>query len=322
MAGNLGAIGSGGEFKGFSATDFDAYDKKKWSSNAYTLERRNAKDKLLSLARAIASELSEDLGNLELGASEEAPSVANGRKVRAQWVFFTRDAATRKTLEPHLTKTDLMSGASLFDISVMHQHACLMMRLDHQGFAVGVEIASKAKVDRDNLAEKLKHEYPKQDLVSLCKELPGEATIGFEAEMASALDLTEAQAAKWAEELGSSDQPFIAQVLVPRDEEILAGEGLIGTASEYVSLFLPMFSFLAWSPTNDHKKVAAVIEEVKVAQKKAAPGLKAGDRVVMMSGLFAGRAGYIAEIEIEKGKAKVMVGPVSVSIDVKDLKAS
>jgi transcription antitermination factor NusG len=215
-----------------------------------------------------------------------------------------------------------MSGASLFDISVQHQHACLMMRLDHAGFAVGVEIASKAKVDRENLSEKLKHEYPKQDLVALCKELPGEATIGFEGEPVGALDLSMDQIAAWSKDLEGSDRPFLTEVLVPRDEEILATDGLIGTASEYVSLFLPMFDFLAWSPTNDHKKVTAVIEEVKVAQKKAAPSLKAGDRVVMMSGLFAGRAGYIAEIEAEKGKAKVMVGPVSVSVDVKDLKSS
>src|SRR5688572_25442823 len=179
MAGNLGAIGSGGEFKGFDPADFDAYEKKKWSSNAYTLQRRTAKDKLLALARSLVEELAEDLQSLELGASEEAPSVANGRKVKAQWVFFTRDAAQRKQLEPHLGKTDLMSGASLFDISVQHQHACLMLRLDHEGFAVGVELATKAKVDRENLGEKLKNEYPKQDLSALCKDLPGEAMIGF-----------------------------------------------------------------------------------------------------------------------------------------------
>jgi hypothetical protein len=322
MAGNLGAIGSGGEFKGFAAADFDAYEKKKWASNAYTLQRRTAKDKLLALTRAIAGDLSEELAGLELGASEEAPSVANGRKVSAQYVFFTRNAAQRKTLEPHLTKTDLMSGASLFDISVQHQHACLMLKLDHAGFSVGVEIATKAKVDRDNLVQKLKTEYAKEDLPNLCKELPGESKIGFQGELFSALDLQPQQLEKWASEMPSSDRAFVVEVLVPRDEEILADEALIGTAAEYVALFHPLFTYLAWSPHNDHTKVAAVIEEVKVAQKKAAPGLKAGDRVVMMSGLFAGRAGYIAEIEIDKGKAKVMVGPVSVSCDVKDLKSA
>jgi hypothetical protein len=320
MAGNLGAIGSGGEFKGFDPADFDAYEKKKWSSNAYTLQRRTAKDKLLALARAIVDEIGDELGTLELGASEEAPSVANGRKVMAQWVFFTRNASLRKQLEPHLGKTDLMSGASLFDISVQHQHACLMMRLDHAGFAVGVEIATKAKVDRENLCEKLKNEYPQQDLVALCKELPGESTIGFQGEPVKALDLSEKQIASWVANFEGSELPFIAEVLVPRDEEILGSEGLIGTAVQYVSVFLPMFGFLAWSANNDYTKVEDVLAQEMVAQKKADPGLKAGDRVVMMSGLFAGRAGYIAEID--KGKAKVMVGPVSVSVDVKDLKST
>ncbi len=320
MAGNLGAIGSGGAFSGFEPSDFDAYEKKKWSSNAYTLQRRTAKDKLLALVRAIAEELSDELTRFEVGASEEAPSVANGRKVQAQWVFFTRGAAERKTLEPHLAKTDLMSGASLFDISVQHQHACLMLRIDQAGFAVGVEIATKAKVDRDNVSEKLKTDYAKQDLIGLCKELPGEAVIGFAGDTVTAIDLSDVQIGSWLPAFGAAQQPFLAEVLVPRDEEILGSEGLIGTASEYVSQFLPIFSFLAWSPDNDHTKVEAVLEQEKVAQKKAAPGLRAGDRVVMMAGLFAGRAGYIAEID--KGKAKVMVGPVSVSVDVKDLKSS
>ena len=40
-----------------------------------------------------------------------------------------------------------------------------------------------------------------------------------------------------------------------------------------------------------------------------------------MSGLFAGRSGYLAELDA-KGRAKVMVGPVSVSVDAKDLKSS
>ena len=320
MGSELGAIGSGGDFKGFDAADFDAYEKKKWSSNAYTLARRTAKDKLLSLARAVAGELEEDLEFLELGASEEAPSVANNRTVRAQWVFFTRSADQREALKPFLGKTDLASGASLFDISVQHQHACLLVRLDYTGISVGVEIATKAKVDRDNAAEKLQSERARNQFVELCKSLPGGATVGFS--QAPALELSESEVQDWIEPLGQGELPFVAEVGIKREEELLGSEGLIGTVAQYVSQFAPIFKFLSWSKDNDHTKVTGAIQQEKEVRKKASPGFKAGDRVIMTSGLFAGRPGYVAEIDTDKGKAKVMVGPVSVSVDVGDLKAS
>lgn len=319
MASDLGAIGSGGDFRGFEPADFDAYEKKKWSSNAYTLARRNAKDKLLALAKVVERDLEEELSDLELGASEEAPSVANGRTVKAQWVFFTRASGARAALKPHLQKTDLASGASLFDISVQHQHACLMLRVDHQGFAIGVEIATKATVDRDNAREKLRTERAPGKLIDLCKSLPGEALIGPENDRVLAIDLTPDQVAGWPDALAGGDQPFVAEALIGRDEDILQSEHLIATAEEYVAAFVPVFRFLAWSPENDHTEVAGAIEQEKAVREQAARSFSAGDRVVMMSGLFAGRAGYIAEIN--KGKAKVMVGPVSVSVDVDDLKA-
>lgn len=319
MASDLGAIGSGGDFRGFEPADFDAYEKKKWTSNAYTLARRNAKDKLLALAKAVERDLEEDLAGLELGASEEAPSVANNRTVKAQWVFFTRAAPERAVLKPHLQKTDLASGASLFDISVQHQHACLMMRVDHLGLAIGVEIATKAKVDRDNAREKLGTERSPGKLIDLCKTLPGESTIGPERDRSLAIDLTPDQIASWLEPLAATDQPFVAEAVIGRDEELLQSENLIATAEEYVAAFIPVFRFFAWSPENDHTEVTGAIEQEKAVREQATGSFSAGDRVVMMTGLFAGRAGYIAEIH--KGKAKVMVGPVSVSVDVNDLKA-
>src|SRR4051812_8718650 len=95
---DMGAIGSGGAFAGFVDGDFNAYEQKKQSSNAFTLERRKAKDKLLALVRAVTEELGDQLKGLELGASDEAPTVANARKVEAQWAFFTRSAEERTSI--------------------------------------------------------------------------------------------------------------------------------------------------------------------------------------------------------------------------------
>ncbi len=318
MSSHLGAIGAGIKFSGFSDSDFDAYEKKKWTSNAYTLARRNAKDKLLALFRAAQGDLQEEIGVMELGASEEAPSVANGRKVQAQWVFLTRPSQERARLKPHLQKTDLQSGASLFDIAIQHQHACLVTRLEYEGLAVGVELATKATVDRDNAAEKLKDELNATKFLARCKELPGNATAGFGETTTRVLDLTVEQLMAWFEQFRAHEETFRIEVFFERNEELLQSENLIGTIADQMGTFLEIYRGLAWAPENDYTEVEKVVQEAVTRQEKESV-LEPGARVVMLAGLFAGRAGYIAEIDA-KGKAKVMVGPVNVTVDAKDLK--
>lgn len=316
---HLGAFGSGGAFTGFETADFDAYLEKKWTSNAYTLERRRAKDRLLALSRAIEQELEEDIADLEMGASDEAPSVANGRKVKAQWAYFTRGANARQALQPLLNRTNLSAGAALFDISVQHQHACIALKLDQDGLAVSVELADKAAVDRDNLKAKLQTEEGLAELLELSRSLPGGCAMGFEGDLVTCLDVEESHAQGWLQGF-DSDKTFLIEALIPKEEEVLASDAFIGTAAEYVAELLPAFDFVAWSPQNDFAKLQLTLskEKKKAKEKKVDPELEAGARVTILAGLFAGRPGYLAEIE--KGKAKVMVGPVSVTVDIKDVK--
>lgn len=321
-AGNLGALGSGGTFSGFGPEAFSAYEKKKWSSNAYTLERRRAKDAILALARAVEASLPDVLCNLEMGASDEAPSVANGRKVTAQWVFFTRPGADRACIEPLLEKTDLHAGASLFDISVQHRHACIVLRLDAEGLAIGLEIAGKAKVDRKNAVEKLSQAWAVAKLVELCRALPADATVAVGGERVVASLLLAEQVEQWRKELAEGDGALIAEVVLPRGDDIHRSTDLIASVARNVSAFMPVFQFLAWSRENDCVKVRVAMEkQVSGEREKIAHAFEAGARVTISSGLFAGRAGYVTEID-GKGKAKVMVGAVSFSVDVKDLRGA
>ena len=324
MAGsdNLGAIGSGGPFAGFRDEDFDAYQKKKWRSNSFTLARREAKDRVLALSRAVAEELEEELADLELGASEEAPSVANGRQVKAQWVFFTRHTDARAGLKRFLNKTDLMSGANLFDIAVHHQHACLIFRLDERGLAVGVELASKATVDLENAAKKLGYQDARKDGLEILQSLPNRTELVWRDERTPAIDVTDEQLATLHTDLQARSSTLKFEALLPRDEEILRSDALIGTVEEQLASFVPLYRYLAWSPENDYAAVKVEIkrQKKKQAQKQdEAAAIGVGARVTILSGLFSGRAGYVAEIE--RGKAKVMVGPVSVTVDAKDLKS-
>ncbi len=318
--GNLGAFASGGDFAGFLPADFDAYLEKKWGSNAYTLARRGAKDRLLSLCRAIEDELAEELEGLDMGASDEAPSVANGRKVKAQWAYFTRGANARTSLQPLLNKTKLSSGAALFDISVQHQHACIALKLDQDGLAVSVELADKASIDRDNLKAKLQNEEALAALIELASSLPEGCAMGFEGELVTALDLTLEQAGKWLDGF-ASDKTFLIEALIPKEEEVLASEDFIGTAADYIEALMPAFHFLSWTPENDFSKLKLTIakEKKKAKEVVVAPDLKAGASITILAGMFAGRSAYIAEIV--KGKAKVMIGPAAVTLDLKDIKA-
>lgn len=314
---SVGAVSSGGDFKGFEPADFDAYQQKKWGSNAYTLERRRAKDRLLALARAAAKDLDQALDGLELSGSDEAPSMANGRKVSAQLAYFCRVASERAALKTLLQKTDLASGASLFDIAQEHQHLIVYLRLDQAGLSVGLALAGKARVDRDNAAKKLREKWARDKLVELCRSLPFGSTIGPEGERLDALALQEPALEPWVEMFEKSDRAFAVEVQVPRTEEILAAEALIGTVTDHLEAFLPVYRFLAWSRENDvsHVKEAIQVQKKKIEDRKA---YEAGDRVTILSGLFAGRGGYVSEVA--KGKVKVMIGPVAVTVDVKDLK--
>jgi hypothetical protein len=319
---DLGAIGSGGAFPGFSDADFNAYEPKKQSSNAFTLERRKAKDKLLALTRAVQEELEEELKGLELGASDEAPTVNNSRKVEAQWVFFTRNNDERTALKKHLGKTDLTAGAGLFDISIQHQHACLIMRLDQRGLAIGVEVATKAKVDRENAAEKLKQLWAREKLVEISRGLPNGAELILGGARFEATGVEAAQLEAWEKPLREPESSLVVETILPRAEDVLKSTALIGTVIEHVSAFLPLYRFVAWSRENEHRplKAEAKKEQAAVQEKKRA-GFEPGERVTILTGLFAGRSGYLAEID-GKGRAKVMVGPVGVNVDAKDLKAN
>src|SRR5207249_1991647 len=107
--------------------------------------------------------------------------------------------------------------------------------LDLNGFAVGIEIAGKAKADRDNAAEKLRQGWAREKLVELANELPGGSLVGIDPAPSDALDLTPATIESWVAKLQGPEALFITQSVVPRDEPALASEAFIGTVVEYVS---------------------------------------------------------------------------------------
>jgi hypothetical protein len=305
-------------FPGFDAADFDAFVPKKQGSNAYTLERRRAKDKLLAVARALLERHPEAVEGLELETTEDAPSVQNGRRVRALSAFFVRPASVRSGLK-ELLATNLGAGAGLFEIAVHQQHAHLELRIDVQGLTVGVRVPPGARVDRENISEKLALDWAREDLAELLGALPAEARAGVEGELVAPSEVSVDAFVAWSRSDATTGPSLIVEQIISRDDPSLAEPAWLDTGVDTLASFAPVLRFLAWSKANDHTRVQEVVAKKVEATKKEAKGLEVGTRVTILSGLFSGRAGYVQELD-HKGKAKVMVGPVTVTVDRDDLK--
>ncbi|MEM9111971.1 MAG: hypothetical protein AAGD10_00290 [Myxococcota bacterium] len=298
-------------FEGLSDQDFDAFASKKWGSNVYTLERRSARAKLLALGGAIAS--LDEMEGFELVATEDTPSVANGRKVKSIAAVLLRDD-TQRTRLPKRAKTDLSTGMGLFQIALHQQHAHLFCELDYEGLICGLRFPLQAGPDRTNVAEKLGLAWAREELDEMARLVPGETQVVFGA------DRRPLQEAAWVElaaQIEDSPCVFSIERRWPRTDRVLTDDGLLDELAPFLQGLVGVYRLLAWSSDNDHGRLATILEETE-SPKPAQ--MKPGDRVTILSGLFSGRAGYLSEVDA-KGRAKVMVGPVSVTVPVGDLRA-
>ena len=301
-------------FEGLTDADFEAFARKKWGSNLYTLERRAARDKLLAIGEALGA--LDDMDGLELTSTEDAPSVANGRKVRSIAAVFVRGAEDRRRV-PKRDKTDLSDGLGLFQIALHQQHAQLFIEVDEEGLAAGFRIPIAARVDRTNLAEKLSLDWAREELLAHAEKVPGPAELCWGAERPP---MDEASLVRIAGEIEGVPNEFSVARRWPRARDVLGSDALLDELVPFFRSVANCFHFLVWSPDNDYGPLQTVLEESQEkAEAKKRPGILPGDRVTILTGLFSGRAGYLSEVD-GKGRAKVMVGPVSVTVDLGDLR--
>lgn len=327
MAIKLDALGAAAPFRGFASEDFDAFEKKKWSSRVYTKERRAALQKLVVIGRSLP-EVVPDLASYDFGTSDDAPSMVNNRKVQAVWLYITRPNELRSVISSRLSKTDLADTSALFDIALEHQHACVLLAIDHDRLLLELHISPRAFVDRMNAENKLNYQDDREALISFLNALPEDAEVGFEDSLQLAQDISRETIEGWQPYWATSNYAFVIRYAWGRDEDGLGSEEFAQEVRDRFTEVWPIYEFLAWSTSNDFAKVVVekTMERVEKKMKKVAASnseveLAPGDRVTILSGLFAGRAGYLAETD-GKGQVKVMVGPVSVSVPVDDVKPS
>ena len=259
-------------FEGLTEEDFDQYLPKCWSNNRYNLGRMRVKERLGRLIEAVRAGAGSD--GLTVEASSEIPSVWNGRQVCDQWAYVIRDSAEKRRLQPVMAKQ--LDLASRLKAPAEHlQHALLAVRLDHEALEISLRLNAHAVVDLINL------------LASAAADVaPLEAALGSMNEeilldgspVKTANLLAAAQAARDGER-----EWVVVGRLIPREEAIDAGTGVVDLAGSIGAQLAPLFAFIRWREDNDHVGVEGQLsslraereETIRVAQEARAEKKKA-----------------------------------------------
>jgi hypothetical protein len=308
-------------FAGFTDSDFEAYAPKKWKSNVFNRERLEVKQKLLALGKELLPSLvAADGSPLTCEASVEHPALWNHKQVEAQHLFFSRGEHARRELDRIIDKARPISTL-LDDPTPQRNHIFLYVTLAHDRVELGLRLHPDARVDRQNLERKLTDAWESQTFLERVRALPegyrievSGGGVGFAAESLDEQGLR-ALLADLARPEGPGQTRWltIGRVL-SRESAKAAGEGVLATAQADLAGLLPLYQFIAWSRDNDFVSMREQLKQEK--QVKAQKGLAKNDRVRIVRGMFAGRAGVVQEIDA-RGGMKVLVGtlPVKVAAD-------
>jgi len=304
-------------FDGFTAEDFEQYRAECRTSAMYTLKRRAVKEKLTVVAEAVQAQLGDRLQGVALEFSNEAPSLTNNRCVDRQWLTLLRDADGQARLRKLLSEIKL-SAPDALDVALRHKHALLAVVVDERFLETSLRIHRLARVDRQNLAARLKEGWAREvfcSLLAACgdgytfglsdgRELPMAPATGVKADDLGAL-LTE----------GAERDFLVVAFTCSIDDAVALGADVGAACAERLAPLLDLYRFAAWSPDNDHIAVKKALKEAKAAERKS---YSKGDRVRILSGMWTGRSGTVEEVD-KKGAVKVVVGLVSVWVEAPDV---
>lgn len=308
-------------FAGFSSSDFDAYEPRKWKSNVFNRERMEVKQKLVDLGRVIESSLRDSDGApLAVETSVEHPAHFNHKQVEAQHLYFSRNEGARKELDAILDREKTMT--SLFDDpSPQRNHVFLAVTLRHGGLELALRLHPDAKIDRENFERKLADHFEGEKAEYLVRALDG-YLVGVGESLRPTTDITTVELAAILGQLSATSTPGQAPALFEivrrfsREEVSNAGTNLATDVARELERLLPLFHFVAWTRTNDFVLMREQLQKEK--QHKAQRGLSRNDAVRIVRGIMSGKAGVVQEID-GKGTLRVLVGKMMVKLEADDV---
>ena len=176
-------------------------------------------------------------------SSSEIPSVWNGRQVKEQWTYLTRNQESQKRLQTVIA-SELDLTERLKAGAEHERHLVLFARLDAEGISFGLRWTRFSVIDNRNLLALLEKNT---EAVPLALDTFGEGWLlsgksitlsGLKSEIN---DLCE----------GKRDSMTLLSS-VKREDAIELGEKLVQHLSQRLSRCLPLLRLCLWSEANDH----------------------------------------------------------------------
>jgi hypothetical protein len=305
-------------FEGFSASDFDAFEEKKWGSHAFNRERLEVKLKLTSLGNQLVQRLPDGLPGLEMGLTEERPSIFNQHKVRDLTLFFFRNEKERRALGGILDKAKSIADI-VNDPAAHHRHIIMGARVDRAGVEAGLWLHRDAWVDWKNVVQRCSQHWERGKLAEVIADLPESIRYGRGSGLpADVVPAREVEPEEILEGFGNAEPWTVFGEGFERSDALLGSGELTGRLAGLFEALVPLYSFISWRRDNDFHELKEVIKEQKEKATMRFKSLKPGDPVRVLKGLAAGHVGVVDSLE-RKGVVKVRLGAMLVSLKIEEL---
>jgi hypothetical protein len=207
---------------------------------------------MLAWAKGVVTRLAELGVSVDVAASDEEPSLRNGRRVDSQRVFFWRDAAARLELA-RLVEKKRPLGDVLGDPAPHQRHPFLELRIDAAKVEVSVELHPDAWVDVRNLRAILGEPARTLELTSALEALPFQFTIGLsnDTERTPAADATSDRVRELVSRAEGENRTLWIGWTIPRDVAVTHSELLDEQLEDAIVALGPIEKLIAWAPDND-----------------------------------------------------------------------
>jgi len=284
----------------------------------YTMRVWLKTDKLTALGNELKGRLPDGLPDLQMGPTEERPSIFNQHQGRDLTLFFFRSEKERRTLGGILDKAKSIADI-VQDTAAHHRHINMGVRVGHQGLEAGLWLHRDAWVDWKNVVQRCSEHWERDKLGEVVEDLPDSVRFGRGPGLAS--DAKPAKQVEPDEILAGFENAEPWTVFgegFERGDPLLESEELTGKLTGLFTALVPLHKFIGWRRDNDFHQLKEVIKEQKEKAVRKFKSLKKGDSVRVLKGLAAGHVGVVDSIE-RKGVVKVRLGAMLVSLRIEEL---
>ena len=209
------------------------------------------KEKLLTLVKNVGKELG--IEGIEISSSSEIPSVWNGRQVKEQLVYYSRDVIRQKQLQSVIAREfDL---AERIKAGAEHErHLILFARIDAERFTIGLRFTRFSLIDNRNLLARL--DSDPERINTLIEAVAPVLTMGGTTVSRGGLKHAMAQ-------LGAGEADAVELTKSwDRTQAMALGEAVEGVLASDLLACKPLFEAALWTETNDCLSLSATLEKL------------------------------------------------------------